>query len=121
MFGGRVDFVHQDRRKYVGFRRVSIASSVPWLEPPHEGELIVSHGEHVVDVPSCMSVIASSDAIHVDGLAHTSLPIWSFQPHPEATSDFLRDHDLAPPLDRDVFQFGWRLVRSWLEFAARHG
>src|SRR5690606_15199076 len=89
LFGGEVGFVSPDQRKLEGLRRVRVDKSGPF--PYDEGELVVSHRETVTRVPPGFAIFASSQEIPTDGLAHTALPIWTFQSHPEATSDFLRN------------------------------
>lgn len=118
MFGGRVDYVFPDKKKHLGFRQVSLTRDAgPWSAGA-TGPLCVSHRETVVEVPREFEIFATSAEIGPDGLRHTRLPIFTFQPHPEATPEFLQGRGVAPPADGTVFGFGNRLVDAFLDFAA---
>ncbi len=127
MFGGRVDYLYPDRTKLKGLRRVEIgdlprvsAGDVGWAK--QSGALVVSHNEVVATVPADFAVIAHSDAVAVDGLAHRRLPIWSLQPHPEATTEFLMNHQIEGPIkdppESDALRFGHGLVDAFIRVAA---
>ncbi|NBX76882.1 MAG: hypothetical protein EBQ92_10040 [Proteobacteria bacterium] len=108
LFGGKVDYVFPDQKKHLGFREVNLKENRLW-GPSCKGELYVSHQEHVVSIPKDFSVSANSDSIAIEGLAHTSLPIWTFQPHPEKE---------PKSGDRARFVFGHQLVDRFLYFCA---
>jgi GMP synthase (glutamine-hydrolysing) len=117
MLGGRVDYLYPERRKLSGFRDVTIDASP--LGPARRGELVVSHNEAVVAAPPSMTVWAKSDAVAIDGLRHRELPIYSFQPHPEAVPEFLANHAIEPgpaPLAPRL-AFGHELVAAFLSQA----
>ena len=114
LFGGRVTYMFADQRKHVGLRQVSI-DATPW-SPKMDGAIAVSHNEHVAAVPDCMRVIARSNDVAVDGLAHATLPIWSFQSHPEATPVFFADRKID--MVDHVLGFGHDLVDRFIRFAA---
>ena len=118
MFGGKVDYVFPDQRKHLGSRTVVMNATSCW--PKAEGQLLVSHNEMVVLKPKDMTVIARSDTISIDGLAHNQLPVWSLQPHPEATLAFLKQHQLSLELDHSAFSFGHDLVDRFIQYAASH-
>lgn len=109
LFGGKVDFVFPDKKKHLGFREVKLKENPLWGSPC-KGELYVSHQEHVVNVPTDFIVTAESDSIAIEGLAHTSLPIWTFQPHPEKE---------PKTEDRARYLFGHQLVDRFLHFCVR--
>ena len=118
MLGGRVAYMTPERTKLKGFRRVKVAATAAW--PAGEGELVVSHNEAVVEAPRDMTVLATSDAVAIDGLAHRTLPIWTLQPHPEATPEFLSHHGIpAPARPAEALAFGFSLVDAFLAYAAR--
>ena len=117
MLGGKVAYMTPERTKLKGFRRVKVAATPAWAAG--EGELVVSHNEAVVDAPRDMEILATSDAVRIDGLAHRSLPIWTFQPHPEATPEFLRHHSIPLPASPDQsLRYGYSLVDAFLVHAA---
>jgi GMP synthase-like glutamine amidotransferase len=108
LFGGKVDFVFPDQKKHLGFREVTLKENPLWGSS-RKGELYVSHQEHVVSVPKDFVVTAESESIPIEGLAHASLPIWTFQPHPEKE---------PKSGDRSRFLFGHQLVDHFLHFCA---
>jgi GMP synthase (glutamine-hydrolysing) len=117
MFGGRVDYVFPDKKKHVGFRQLTLTRAAgPWAAGM-QGPVCVSHRETVVEVPRDFEVFATSAEIATDGLRHTQLPIFTFQPHPEATPEFLQGRNMAPPAD-GTLTFGHGLVDTFLAFAA---
>lgn len=119
MFGGRIDYMHADRRKLVGFREISLNAS-PLTGKARRGEVCVTHNEHVVSVPPGMRLLAVSQDCAVDGLMHEALPIVSLQSHPEAVPAFLRGHDIPDqdtPEVRSKLQFGHELVTTFVRAA----
>lgn len=117
MFGGRVRYIEESRQKQSGFR--SIKFSEPSIFEKLEGELLVSHNELVSEVPKDFKEIARSDKFAADALQHKNLPIFSFQPHPEAIGEFVRTRNIGHvPLER--LQFGHSLVQNFLNFAAKN-
>ena len=116
MFGGTVDYIFSDHRKHLGSRTLDMITTGPWTAA--QGKLMVSHNEAVTSVPIEMQVIARSDSVAIDGLAHKRLPIWSLQPHPEATLAFLRQHQLPHDVHASELSFGHSLVSAFLRYAA---
>lgn len=120
LFGGKVQHVFPDQKKHLGFRKVQLKENPLWGER-REGELYVSHNEHVVTVPKDFSVSAESPEIAIEGLAHNHLPIWSFQPHPEAGPKFQEvREDQSHLSDPKKFEFGNSLVGAFLRFCSRN-
>lgn len=123
MFGGKVRWIYPDGSKYLQLRQITLTSALPAHAPQawagQTGKVVVSHQEHVAVVPSCMRVLASSTEVDCDGLLHESLPIFSFQPHPEAVLATARGFGLhlKPELGPEL-SFGHGLVRTFLQLAA---
>lgn len=115
LHGGKVEYVFPDQKKHLGFREVSLKENILWGNAC-QGSLYVSHNEHVTSVPKDFKVSATSAEIAIDGLCHNSLPIWSFQPHPEATPKFLETRENRLALEPSQFQFGNQLVDQFLHF-----
>jgi len=120
LFGGKVQYVFNDQKKHLGFRKVKLKENRLW-GAPREGELYVSHNEHVVSVPPGFLVSAESPEISIEGLCHSDLPIWTFQPHPEAGPKFQEAREDSSHLsDPQKFEFGQSLVRAFLNFCHRN-
>lgn len=116
IFGGRVGYAWDDQHKAVGQREIRLESSRLW--PKTQGSLVVSHCEAVVHVPDDFTIVGQSSEVKAEALEHRSLPIWSFQSHPEATTSFLQGQGVELPAEGLIF--GHRLVQMFLDFAATH-
>jgi GMP synthase-like glutamine amidotransferase len=114
LYGGKVDFMFSDKRKLQGFRKIKLNPNPIWKNKETEGRVYVSHREAVVECPPSMQVLASSPEVAIDGLFHKTLPICSFQSHPESTPLFLKnmgDHNQVKP---DDFDFGKKIIDDFL-------
>lgn len=119
MFGGKVDYRTKEQDKLLGFRAIELSANPLWGKT-QTGEMYVTHNEIVTKLPECMQVTAKSRDVAIDGLAHKKLPIWAFQPHPEATKTFIKDDGQEPPTSEDRFAFGYSVLKSFLTFAAKN-
>lgn len=116
MFGGDVGYVFTDQKKYSCLRNVAV-KKLPWLSES-QGPLVASHNEMVTRLPPGFEIIAASPECSNDGMAHTKLPLWSFQTHPEATKEFLINHNIEideKTLEKQLF-FGTTLVENFLKY-----
>lgn len=111
MYGGKVTHHSQDKSKHVGFREINLAKDSLWGDA-QTCKLYVRHNEVVSEPPSAMTVVAKSSQVAVDGLKHKTLPIWSFQAHPEATPDFTGGEG--------DFNFGYSVIKRFLEFCSKN-
>jgi len=87
MAGARVDFLEPSKKKRVGVEETRIDGSRLMPEATHL-RVVVSHREAVVETPDHYLVTASRPGVPVDGLEHESLPVFSYQFHPEAREEF---------------------------------
>lgn len=122
MFGGKVAWIYPDGSKYLQLRDIAIEAELPAHAPAawrgQRGPVVVSHQEHVCVLPKAMRLLASSPTVACEGLVHESLPIFSFQSHPEAVPGTARGFGLA--LDDAAAQrlvFGQSLVSGFLAYA----
>jgi len=85
--GGEVGFLGADRKKRVGVEPTDLDGGrlVPGR---HRLRVVVSHREEVRRPPAGYRVVARRGPIAVDGLEHETLPVFSFQFHPEAGEEF---------------------------------
>ncbi len=118
LFGAKVDFIFADKHKHLGFRTVSLKANRLWDNHAMDGELVVSHREQVVDCPPGFEIVGCSPEIKVDALAHKSLPIWSFQSHPESTASFLKSQGIPLPSQANRLCFGHAIMGDFLKFVA---
>ena len=68
--------------------------------------VVVSHREIVTSAPSGYAAVARRDGVEVDGLEHRKLPVFSYQFHPEAGTEFavragIDEHRLTARLRED--------------------
>lgn len=118
LYGGKVGYVFPDQTKLKGFRAVTLHSNRFW-STSETAPLVVSHRETVTTIPPQFQVAASSPLIPSDGLVHETLPIWTFQTHPEATAAFLRHGDIPWSGNPADFAFGHRIVQAFLEYVKK--
>lgn len=121
VFGGRVVFHSTTREKLSGFRTVNIHDDRRLAIEQRQQSLVVSHNEIVAEIPSEFEVFADSELLAYEGLRHTRLPIWTLQPHPEATQEFLYNQQLRLTLPPAVQEQGFALVSSFMSYCAREG
>lgn len=114
LFGGTVGFLW-NRQKMMGIRNVHIQKTELWGEPI-SGPLMFSHKEGVTTCPKDFSIIASSDDVKIEGIAHNSKPIWSFQPHIEATYPFAKRVKISNDDFKKAFQFGIQLLNKFIHY-----
>jgi GMP synthase (glutamine-hydrolysing) len=116
--GGSVDWVQPDRAKTLGVETTHLAGG-RLLPGAHALHVVVSHREEVKRAPEGYLVTATRAGSAIDGLEHPSLPIFSFQFHPEARDEFARRSGFdAAQVDERVRADGRRLLRAFLEGAA---
>jgi len=116
-FGGKVEYVFPDQKKHLGFRQVHLKENPLWGSAL-SGDLYVSHNEHVVVAPTDFEITATSESIAIDGMAHKTHPVWTFQPHPEAGPKFQQMREGRAP-DPSRFSFGQELVARFLSFCQK--
>ena len=112
IFGGKVDKLWQNSKK-VGIRKVKILKN-HLLRKSKKDFLIYSHREGVIKCPDEFEIAATSNMVNIEGLVHKTLPIWTFQPHIEASETFSERIGLSKnEFDKCDF-FGKQLLKSFL-------
>lgn len=120
LFGGKIDYLAADQHKELGFREVVIEKSTIW-GAPRKGNLVVSHREILTTCPKEFDILAHSPLVAIDGIKHKKLPIYGFQPHPEATRGFCKNAGLVDDTyGPHNFTFGHELVKAFCEHVNRH-
>jgi GMP synthase-like glutamine amidotransferase len=118
LHGAKVGLISADGHKLAGLRKIRLQPNALWGGRAQEGEVAVSHQEEVKACPTGFEIVATSREIGIEALAHQTLPIWSFQSHPEATISFLRNRGIADPSNGSWTRFGHSLVQHFLNFVA---
>lgn len=115
MHGARLKRVEQ---KQTGFRKVTVKREEPRLKikATDQMHLCVSHYEFIDRLPEGFEHWMESEEVTFDALFHKQKPIWTFQPHPEATPYFCSQQNML--YGKDSFLNGHMLVDSFIHFAA---
>ena len=92
--GAEVGFVSDDRVKRTGVE-TTVLDGGRLLPGRAELNVVVSHREEVKTRPRGFRAVARRTPIEIDGLEHETLPIFSFQFHPEAREEFARHAGIA--------------------------
>ena len=119
VFGGRAVFHSPTQEKLNGFRVVNIHDDQRLAIERRQQQLVVSHNEIVTEIPRDFEVFADSELLAYEGLRHKQLPIWTLQPHPEATQEFLYNQQLKLTLPAVVQEQGFALVASFIAYCAQ--
>ena len=121
LFGGTVGFSRKDESKYVGFRVFHIFKNCPLAAVQNSKvEVVASHCEEVKKLPSELEVCASSESVPIEGLCHKTLPIVSFQTHPEGRYDFIEERKLSLAGKKDPFKGGKAIMKSFMSYMEQH-
>ncbi len=92
IFGSKVDMVTKNNDLFEGTRKTTILEDKFGFQKGEEFELFITHHYEVKDLPKGFVHLSTSNDCFLDGLAHESLPFFSFQGHPEASMDFVTNH-----------------------------
>ena len=112
---GGVDWIAPDRRKVLGVQPTRLAGG-RLLPGEREMRVVVSHREEVKAVPHGFRLSASRAESAIDGLEHETLPIYSFQFHPEAREEFAGRSGIdVRALDSELRRDNERLIHAFHE------
>jgi len=114
LYGGKVAYLNEEKQKRQGFHQITILKNRLWQAA--QGLLFSSHREAVMTCPQEFHIIAKSETVPIEGLEHNHLPLWTLQPHPEATDTFLRNVNFSKRIEKDSFQFGHSLAKRFLDW-----
>ena len=117
LLGGEVDFLFEDREKLKGVREVPVFADPMWGEA-RTGPMVVSHREVVTSVPPGCVLRGASGQVPVEAFAHETHPIWGFQPHPEATTQFTTNNSVPFDADPGILAFGHSYVDRFTAWVA---
>lgn len=92
-FGGEINYLWNKKKKK-GTRCVNIKmNSLIGLDKI--SNLIYSHQEGVIQCPKNFNVIASSEMVKIEAIAHETKAIWGFQTHIEASWSFAKRQGIS--------------------------
>ena len=111
IFGGTVDKLWQNSKK-VGVRKVKVLQN-NFFKKSKTDFLIYSHRDRVIKCPDDFEIAATSNMVYTEGLIHKTLPIWTFQPHIEASKTFSRRIGLSADEFNKCDFFGKQLLKSF--------
>jgi GMP synthase-like glutamine amidotransferase len=118
--GAPVGHLRPDHGKELGIRD-TLVDGCRVLEQRRRLRVVASHCEVVLAPPPGFRVVARREGVPVDGLEHESLPVVSFQFHPEARRQFLLRRGLDPDLaDGRVEADGDRVLHGFRQLVLRH-
>ncbi len=119
LFGAKVDFIYRNHHKITGFCQTEFKET-RLNHGLKKANLVTSHREAVIEVPKDMTISCFRSEVAIDGLEHQSLPIFTFQQHPEATKSFLNNQSITVEgLTQNHFEDGQKVISSFLDFC--HG
>lgn len=119
--GAEVGFVSDDRVKRTGVE-TTVLEGGRLLPGRAELNVVVSHREEVKTRPRGFRAVASRTPIEIDGLEHETLPIFSFQFHPEAREEFARHAGIAESaIDDNVRRDNRRLLAAFRQQVRQTG
>ncbi len=116
IYGAKVNYALPDKTKYSGFRKVELLPDELWGGKKKSGHLVVSHCQIVRSCPQDLRITAFSSEVAVEGLRHHKHPLWTFQPHPEATYEFIEQRNITAPANAKEFQLGQGIVKSFVKY-----
>lgn len=102
-------------KKNLGFRNVKVFEDKRLKIPSQEVPLFVVHGDKVDEVPEGFELFATSKLIPIDGLRHKKLPIWTYQPHVDATETFAMNSHYSHKEEFPQLKAGNQLLEHFLE------
>ena len=110
--GGKVGPLWSGEKKQ-GMRTIRINDHSLWGSA-QSGPLIYSHQDGIIECPPEFNITAESDLVAIEGIASRSRPVWGFQPHIEATQAFVDDHGLPVANPKKAFDFGHRILDTFI-------
>lgn len=112
MFGAKVCYVQSSKEKLKGVRRISFLRNGVWTSGEHS--VIVTHAEMLQEIPAEFSLLATSEQVPIEGIYHTTKPVFGFQFHPEATRVFLAGHDMLNETTESSLSDGQKILAQFV-------
>jgi GMP synthase (glutamine-hydrolysing) len=117
--GGEVQWMSAEKLKRLGVENSSLRKSRLLGVEADELRVVVSHAEAVTTPPVGYRVTASRPGVPIDGIEHETLPLFSYQFHPEARDEFATRTGLgAEQIDERLCRDSQRLIDRFVELVS---
>ncbi len=115
-YGSRVDLLNDDGQKAKGIREVEITSNLFGFTKSTKLKIFVTHSYEIKELPDGFIHLASSNECIFDAIAHVKYPYFSFQGHPEASKNFLTQHEISlnPQLEKEGLNGGRIVIENFI-------
>jgi GMP synthase-like glutamine amidotransferase len=117
LYGSKVGYLNPQKEKLRGIREVVLKKNALW-GAAKSAPLVVTHCEVVEKCPEDFDIVGTSREVPIDAVAHRSLPIWGFQPHPEATPHFFNPKPGERVFTSQELEPGHRILQAFFEYVA---
>lgn len=118
-FGGSIGPINSEMELLQGTRELKIINNRFGFKAGEELEVFVLHRFEVKDIPKDFLHLGTSSDCKYDALAHKTLPLVSFQGHPEASNFFVKsgisDESLSDTKEKRAYENGLLIVRKFIE------
>jgi len=103
-------------KRNIGFRTVDVFEDKRLGLSAAKVPLFVAHNDRVDELPEGFELFASSELISIDGLRHKTLPIWSFQPHIDATEAFALNCQYTDRSEFHQLELGNSILHKFIRY-----
>ena len=97
-----------------GLRQITLLANNRFTPQQPTGRVVVSHQEEVCSLPPNMDLLAQSDETPFEGLYHRHKPIWTFQSHIEANTQFCQHNHILLLKQVKPFLFGQQILKTFI-------
>lgn len=112
-YGGSVERMSE---KLSGSREIQITSDHKGYKEGEKFEYCVTHQYEVATISPEMSVLATSSQCKYEGLFHNSLPLVTFQGHPEASEYFIaKETHVSEQTQEKILAGGQRIMAKFID------
>ncbi len=115
IYGGKVEKLWNGELKS-GIRKVTLSRNTLWGDETTEN-MAYSHIEGVTVCPPGFDIVARSDMVEIEGIWAQDRPIWGFQPHLEATTDFFKRKNIN---NKNLNSFGPHIMKLFLNYCTNY-
>lgn len=119
IYGAEVEMVKRDNQLFEGTRKTKVLTNRFGFTEGEEFELFITHHYEVKNLPEGFIHLSTSSDCFLDGIAHESLPFFSFQGHPEASNNFVSHHidkELSPQELKAGYNGGQKVIQNFINY-----